>query len=100
LDLPVDCGFPVSACSIPLFLDALQAPLQEIDLQRLLTDLPFQLGNPALRPTLFAVAGKDVTGSLAELPPPSLQNVGTDLQRTCRFRESIPLVPAAGRRPV
>ena len=68
----------------------MQAPLQKIELQRLLTDLPFQLGNPALRPTLFAVAGKVVTGSLAELPPPSLQNVGTDLQRTCRFRDRYP----------
>jgi hypothetical protein len=54
-------------------------------------DLPFQLGNPALRPTLFAIAGKDVTGSLAELPPTSLQNVGADLQRTCRFRDRYPL---------
>jgi hypothetical protein len=34
----------------PLLLDALQAPLQKIDLHRLLTDLPLQLGDPALAP--------------------------------------------------
>src|SRR5215467_9487145 len=33
----------------PLLLDALQAPFQKIDLQRLLTNLTFQLRDPAFR---------------------------------------------------
>jgi len=59
--------------------------------QGLLADLPFQLGDPALRPALFAVAGKGVPGPLAELPPPPLQNVGSYLQRAGRLSHRNPL---------
>src|SRR6266581_9154422 len=52
----------------PLLLDALQAPLQKIDLQRLLADLALQLGDPAFGPALLAIARKDVARALAELP--------------------------------
>src|SRR5271168_3350597 len=37
----------------PLFLDALQAPLQKIDFQGLLTDLAFELGDTPVGPALL-----------------------------------------------
>jgi hypothetical protein len=55
--------------------DALQAALQKIDLQRLLTDLAFQLGDPDIRPTLLPVTRKRVAWPLPELTPPPVQHV-------------------------
>jgi len=46
----------------PLFLDALQAPLQKIELQRLLADFAFQLGDPTLGPTLLPLPGNTLPG--------------------------------------
>src|ERR1035438_9449792 len=75
-----------SRITVELILDK-----QRIDLQGLLAHVPFQLGDPALRPARFAVTGKDVTNSLAELPPPPLQDVGSYLQRAGSFRDRYPL---------
>jgi hypothetical protein len=75
----------------PLFLDALQAPLQKINLQCLLANLPLQFGDPAFRPALFAVAGESISGPLAELLPPPLQDIRAHLQRAGRFRNRYPL---------
>src|SRR6516165_12381703 len=75
----------------PLLLDALQAPLQKIDLQRLLTDLALQLRDPAFRPALLAVARKHIARTLTELSPPAMQHVGVDLQRPRRFADRYPL---------
>ena len=65
--IPVQRGQPLiprsRALQHPLFLDALQATLQKIDLQRLLADLPFQLRKPAFRPALLPVTRKDVPRS-------------------------------------
>ena len=55
----------------PLFLDALQAPLQKIDLQRLLADLPLQLRDPAFRPALLSVARKRIARPLRGTPAAS-----------------------------
>src|ERR1035441_7060487 len=74
----------------PLFLDALQAPLQKIDLQSLLTDLPFQLGNPALAPARLPVAGKRIAGPLPKLTPPTVQYIGVDFQRPRRLGQRYP----------
>src|SRR5919198_1221833 len=75
----------------PLLLDALQAPLQKIDLQRLLTDLALQLRDPAFRPALLSVARKHITRTLTELAPPAVQHVGVYLQRPRRFADGYPL---------
>jgi len=65
----------------PLLLDALQAPLQEIDLQRLLADLALQLGDPVFRPAPLPVAGKSVARPLPGLTPSAVQHVGIHFQR-------------------
>jgi hypothetical protein len=75
----------------PLFLDALQAPFQKIDLQRLLADLPFQIRYPTFRPPRLSIAGKCVTGSLAELPAPAVQHIRVHFQPTCYLRDRYPL---------
>jgi hypothetical protein len=74
----------------PLFLDALQTPLQKIDLQGLLADLALQLSDAAFSPALLAVARKDVAWPGAELPPPALQDIGVDLQRPRRLSDGTP----------
>jgi hypothetical protein len=43
---------------LPPLLDALQAPFQKINLQRLLTDLPFRLRHPVRVQPSLAAAGK------------------------------------------
>src|SRR5450755_4527340 len=83
--------FPSQCLQHPLLLDALQAPLQKIDLQRLLADLALQLGDAAFRPALLAVARKDIARSLTELPPPAVQHVGVHLQRPRRLAHGYPL---------
>src|SRR5277367_3954767 len=76
----------------PLFLDALQAPLQKINLQGLLADLAFQLRDAALGPALLARTREGVAGARSELPPPTVQHVGIDLQRPRRFPYRNPLL--------
>src|SRR5919198_3469831 len=75
----------------PLLLDALQAPLQKIDLQRLLTNLALQLRDPAFRPALLSVAREHIARTLTEFPPPAVQNVRVYLQRPRRFANGYPL---------
>jgi hypothetical protein len=60
------------------FIYALQAPLQKIDLQHLLADLPLQLGNPSLRPAPLSISRKRVARPLPELTPPAVQHVGME----------------------
>jgi len=74
----------------PLFLDALQAPLQKIDLQRLLADLSLQLGDSPLRPAPLSVARKDIARPLPELTPPTMQHVGVDFQPPRHLRDRNP----------
>lgn len=71
----------ISDMDNPLLLDALQALLQKMDLQRLLADLTFQFCNPAFRPAPVAIAAKGVSRRLPELPPPAMQHVRAYLQR-------------------
>jgi hypothetical protein len=75
----------------PLFLDALQAPLQKIDFQGLLADLALQLSDAAFGPSLLAVAREGVAWPGPELPPPAVQDIGVDLQRPCRLSYGNPL---------
>src|SRR5580692_10971509 len=74
----------------PLFFDALQAPLQKIDLHGLPTDLPFQLRHFAFRPAALALARKGIARRLPELTPPTLQHVRVDLQPPCRLGQRYP----------
>jgi hypothetical protein len=53
----------------------LQAPLQKIDLQRLLADLSFQFRHPAFGPALFSITWKRVARTLSELPAPPVQRI-------------------------
>src|SRR5215471_5715746 len=64
----------------PLFFDSLQAALQKIDLQRLLADLPFELGNLGFIPAAFAESRKRVIRSLSELLPPTMEQVRIDFK--------------------
>jgi len=54
---------------------------QKIDLQGLLTDLAFELGDPPLSPALLAVARKYVARPLPNLTPPAVQDIGIHFQR-------------------
>jgi len=76
----------------PLFLDALQAPLQKIDLQCLLTDLSFQLGHPPFRPALLAIARKHVAWGLSEFAPPAVQHVRVDFHPSRHLRDRYTLL--------
>src|SRR5665213_1236385 len=76
----------------PLFLDALQAPLQKINLQGLLADLALQLRNPPFGPALLAVPRKHVAWPLANLTPPAVQHVGVHLQRPRHLAQGNPLL--------
>jgi hypothetical protein len=64
----------------PLLLDALQAPLQKIDLPGRLADLALQPGDAAFRPAPGSVARKRVAWPAPELPSPAVQDVGIDLR--------------------
>jgi hypothetical protein len=64
----------------PLFLDALQAPLQKIDLQYLLADFAFQLRDAPFRLPLLPVSEKHIAWRLAK--PPAAWHVGVHFQAT------------------
>src|SRR3954462_14186423 len=82
----------------PLFFDALQAPLQKIDLHRLPADLALQLCDLAFAPAPLTVAGKGVARRLPELTPPAIQQVGVHLQATRYFgQRNTCLQPPNGR---
>jgi len=70
---------PDRACkrilSQSLLFDALQAPFQKIDLQRLLPDLALQLGNAPFRPAPLPMTGKGGARPLPELTAPAMQQV-------------------------
>src|SRR5438309_5606775 len=86
--LPGPCGrrrISIRYLQHPLFFDALQAPLQKIDLQRLLTDLALQFCNAPFRPAPLPVTWKGVARSLTKLTPPAMQQVGVDFQRPRYF---------------
>src|SRR6202034_393655 len=76
----------------PLFLDALQAPLQKIELQRLLADFTFQLGDPPFGPALLPVARKYIARPLAALTPPAEQRDGVYLQPPRHLAGRSPLL--------
>jgi hypothetical protein len=68
-----------------------QAPLQKIDFQSLLADLPFQLRHPALRPTLFSITWKRVARTLSKLPAPPMQHVRVHFQPAGHLGNRDPL---------
>ena len=68
-----------------LFRYVLQAPLQKIDFQSLLTHFPLQFRDPAFGPTLLPITGKRVTRTLAELPAPAMQHVRIYFQPACHL---------------
>ncbi len=74
----------------PLFFDALQAPLQKIDLHHLLTDLALQLRHTAFGPAPLPVTRKRVARRLTKLTPPTLQHVRIDLQSPCDLGQRYP----------
>ena len=76
----------------PLFLDALQAPLQKIDLQDLLADLPLQIRHTPLRPARLSIARKCLTRPLAELLSPSVQHVRAHFQPARHLCHRNPLL--------
>ena len=84
---------------LPLLFDALQAPLQKINLQRLLTDLTLRLGDPAFFPAPFAGAGKRIAWSVPELAPPMMQDIRVDFKRPRDLGDRGPPFPAAAQRP-
>jgi hypothetical protein len=77
---------------LDLPVDALQAPLQKIDLHGLLTDFALQFRDPPFRPALLAVARKRVARAVAKLTAPAVQYVGVDLQRPRHFGDRHPLL--------
>jgi hypothetical protein len=64
---------------LPLLFDALQAPLQKTNLQRLLTDLALQLGHAVFFPAPLARARKRIPRPIPELASPAMQDIGVDL---------------------
>src|ERR1700694_676706 len=77
----------------PLFLDALQAPLQKIDLQGLLADLALELGDPPVCPALLPMTRKHVARLLPNLTTPAVQDVGIHLQRPRHLAYRTPAFP-------
>ena len=75
--------------------DALQAPLQKIDLYHLLTDFTFQLGYPAFGPPPLPITRKRVAGHLTKLTPPTLQYVRINLQPRATSASDTPGFQAA-----
>src|SRR6202035_256245 len=82
----------------PLLLDALQAPLQKIDLQRLLADLALQVSDPAFGPALLPVTRKRIAWPLADLTPPAVQNVWVHFQSPSHLAQRYPLLQPLDRR--
>ena len=60
--------------------DALQALFQKIDLYGLPADLALQLRRASFFPAALPFAGEGSAGALAQLPPPTAQQVGIDLK--------------------
>ena len=54
-------------------------------------DFPFQFRNPAFRPTLLPVAGKDVARSCTKFPPPSVQHIRVYFQPACHLGDGYTL---------
>src|SRR5450755_4021010 len=82
----------------PSLKPTLQAALQKIDLQRLLTDLALQVGDPAFRPALPPIARKHVARPLPELTPPVVQHVRVHFQSASHFAQRHPLFQPLDRR--
>jgi hypothetical protein len=61
-------------------LDPLQAPLQKINLQRLLPYLAFQLSHPPFLPPPLTHSWKRVPWPLSQLLPPAMQHIRIDLK--------------------
>jgi len=72
-------------------LDALQATLQKIDLKGLLADLPLQFRNPAFRPALLPVAGKDVPWPGTKFSSPTMQHIRVHFQPARHLGDRYPL---------
>jgi hypothetical protein len=70
----------------PLFLDALQAPLQKIDLQGLLANLALQFGDLSFIPAPYAGPRKRIPWAFAEFLLPSVQRVRVHFKGPCYFR--------------
>src|ERR1700680_2644952 len=79
----------------PLFLDALQAPLQKIDFQSLLANLPFQLSDFGFIPAPLSASRKGVARTMTEFLPPPVQQVRVDFKRASHLRDRCPPHPAA-----
>jgi hypothetical protein len=65
---------------LPLFVDALQAPFQKINLQGLLPNFPLQFGHPAFFPPPLTRAWKRVPRTLPKFLPPAMQQVRINLK--------------------
>jgi len=76
----------------PLFLDALQALLQKIDLQCLLAHLTLQLGYPTFAPAPLAYPWKRVLRTLPELTSPTVQHARFYLQSPRYLSDGYPLL--------
>src|SRR5450432_1920854 len=74
----------------PLFLDALQAPLQKIDFQGLLADLAFEFRYAPFGPALASVTRKHVAWTLPDLTPPAVQHVRVHFQRPRHLADGTP----------
>jgi hypothetical protein len=57
---------------LPLFVDPLQAPLQKINLQGLLSNLALQFSHTAFFPPPLTCAWKRVARPLPKLLPPAM----------------------------
>ena len=69
----------------------LQAPLQKINLQRLLAHFPLKLSNPALGPALLPITRKCVPRTLTEFPAPPVQHVRVHFQPARHLGNRYPL---------
>jgi hypothetical protein len=78
-------GLPVPKLEDAICGKPAQWELVIIDLQRLLADLPFQLGLLRVIPAALSEARKSVAWPLAVLVASAVQNVGVYLQGPCDF---------------
>jgi hypothetical protein len=69
-------------------------PFKKIDLKGLLADLPLQFRNPAFRPTLLSIAGRDVARSCTKFPPPPVQHVRVYFQLARHLGDRYTLLAA------
>jgi len=70
----------------------LQAPLQKIDLQRLLTNFALQLRNVRLLPPSLALAWKRIGGAVMEFSPPTMEDIRIDFEGTRNLSRGRPLL--------